>query len=260
LEDLIPRSKRQSLDLRNGHESSFSYDGCSDGIALFHGIPKKDKDELTQWLHGIKTIKYERGEKVVHEGMPAFGLHLICHGRVKIVQSTDTQQKLIVKIVCPGQMFGEESLLGDHLYTYSAEAMDTCYSKFLRQEELEKIITRFPILKENFSKKLALEIKALQLKLLELTHNSCKDKVARLLIMLGEAFGEHNDKGQLQINLNRIDLAQMAGISCATAIRTLAHFEARGWLDVHYHTITVIDPAALESSTPLGVSTPQIVR
>lgn len=115
------------------------------------------------------------------------------------------------------------------------------------------MLTRYPNFREQFTHNLALEIKSLHSRLLEASFYSCKDKVARLLLTMAHAYGQNNNKGQLQLDLRRKDLAQMAGISVATAIRTLAHFEKRGWVHVRYHTITILDEVALRAyNSPLS--------
>jgi CRP-like cAMP-binding protein len=78
------------------------------------------------------------------------------------MKSSNTQKELILKIVCTGEMFGEEGPTGNQIYSYYAEALETTHSSFLGREALGRMIERFPVLKVNFTIKLALEVKALQ--------------------------------------------------------------------------------------------------
>jgi hypothetical protein len=76
------------------------------------------------------------------------------------------------------------------------------------------------------------------------------------LLTLGKEFGEHNESGQLAFDFHRLDLAQPAGIPIENAIRAVSHFEQRGWVNSHYHTITPVDPDELASlATSLGADT-----
>jgi CRP/FNR family transcriptional regulator len=106
------------------HATTFSCNGCRHCAELFSGIPAEDHGSLTQWLQESKTICYERGDKIVHIGMPAFGVYLVCNGVVKLVQQSDTHKEQIIKVVGPGEFLGEENLLGDQLFAYYAEAME----------------------------------------------------------------------------------------------------------------------------------------
>jgi len=225
-------------------------EGCNKCAMLLAELSNGDLGLLHQWLQNCNTIGYEKGDKIVQMNLPAFGVYLICKGRVKVVQTHDTHKEHIIKIVGPGEMFGEECVLGDKVYTYYAEALDQVKGKFIKQEELAELFERFPALTRRITQKLAMEVKALQQKLLELSFNSCKDKVARLMLAMGQAYGTRNGESRLQLDLPRADLAKMAGVSVETLIRTLAHFERRGWIEVRYHTITFLDEAALGAFAP----------
>ncbi len=108
----------------NLQDSTFSCHDCSKCTVLFDGIPTEDRGTVAQWLDEIKTVCYERGDKIVHVGMPVFGVYLICEGIVKLVQQSDTHKEQIIKVVGTGEFLGEENLLSDQLSTYYAEAME----------------------------------------------------------------------------------------------------------------------------------------
>lgn len=62
------------------------------------------------------------------------------------------------------------------------------------------------------------ELKAFQNKLAERSYASSKERLSRLILALD----------RLQLELSRAELAEMAGVSSKTAIRTLGELEARG--------------------------------
>ncbi len=68
-----------------------------------------------------------------------------------------------------------------------------------------------------------------------------------MLLKMGNKYGQHDKSGQLQMDLRRKDLAQLAGTTVSTTIRALAQFEKYGWINVNYHTITFLDEGALQS-------------
>jgi len=84
--------------------------------------------------------------------------------------------------------------------------------------------------------KLSLEMKAFQFKLSERSYNGSKERLARLILKLGES----------GIELSRTELAEMAGVSSKTAIRTLGELEERGVIAVDDRKLTVLDPESLE--------------
>ena len=80
-------------------------------------------------------------------------------------------------------------------------------------------------------KKLSEEIKAFQDKLAERSYASSKERLARLILCLGES----------GIELSRAELSEMAGVSSKTAIRTLSEFEERGIISVENRKIQICD-------------------
>jgi len=232
---------------------------CPKCAALFDGLSEGKRAWVNDWLQQLPQVKYAAGEKIIREHLPAFGLYLVCKGRVKVVQHKDgpldvqhKDKEQIFKFVGPGEMLGEESLFGDGLYAYYAEAVEPVEARFIHQSQLDALLQHCPTLLRRLTQKLALEVKALQGRLMESSFYSCKEKIARILLSLTGAYGTQDAPRQL--DLTRADLAKMCGISVETAIRTLSDFESRGWIGVHYHTITLHRPEQLEKlANPLKV-------
>jgi CRP-like cAMP-binding protein len=81
-----------------------------------------------------------------------------------------------------------------------------------------------------FFEHLSLELKAFQNKLAERSYASSKERLARLILALD----------RLGLELSRAELAEMAGVSSKTAIRTLSELESRGIISVDNRRINVI--------------------
>jgi len=85
--------------------------------------------------------------------------------------------------------------------------------------------------------KLSEELKAFQCKLAERSYNGSKERLARIILALGES----------GVELSRTELAEMAGVSSKTAIRTLGELEERGIIAVDERKVTVLDPKSLQN-------------
>jgi CRP-like cAMP-binding protein len=72
-------------------------------------------------------------------------------------------------------------------------------------------------------------LKSSQKKIRHLTTLSVKNRIAHILVMLSEKFGEQTAHGLLlQLPLSRKDLADMAGTSTETASRIMSRFQEDG--------------------------------
>ncbi len=230
-------------------------EGCPRGCSvLFDGLAAADRRWVASWLGAIPSVSYEDGEKLIYEGMPAFGIFLVCAGRVKVIQDHAGRDQ-VVKLASAGELLGEAHWLGDRVYTVSAKALGRVEAKFVEEHQFDALLARCPALWACLLGKLARELKALQERLLEASFGTCREKVARLLLAWSGAFGRA-DGDERSITLSRADLAGFAGVSVETAIRTLSAFERAGWVRVEYHTVTLLDPGALAAvARPLSVRT-----
>ncbi|HEY5596514.1 MAG TPA: Crp/Fnr family transcriptional regulator [Candidatus Bipolaricaulota bacterium] len=228
---------------------------CSAGCTtLLSGLTKSQRQWVSHWLCGLPTIQYGANERIIHEGLPALGLYLVCNGRVKFIQRGSGQKKQIIKLVGPGEILGEEGLFGDGVYSFYAKAMEPVEVKFISKAQFDELVQHCPQFLRRLMQKIALELKALHKRILEQSFNSCKERVARLLLVLSQKYGRMDERGYLQVDLLRADLAKMVGTSVETAIRELSYFESKGWIQVSYHTITMINPDGLLTiGKPLGV-------
>lgn len=179
----------------------------------------------------LRPITYGKGELIFQEGAPAFGLYIICKGRVKLVKHSMNGKRRILKLIGPGEVLGEESLFGDGVYAAYAKTLEETRARFIGKADFLPFIVRYPSVALKIIEKLARELKGFQSKLMETSYESCKGKVARLLLSIGESYGvEEQGRLILGLELSRADLAAMVGISTETAIRILSELQEEGLL------------------------------
>jgi CRP/FNR family transcriptional regulator len=184
----------------------------------------------------VRRIKYGAGEIVYQEGAPAFGFYLVFEGRVKIVKRTLGGKKQILKIVGPGESIGETTLFDKGVHIAYAKTLVPTEVGFIERGDFFEFLERHPAVVFRMFEKLSEELKAFQCKLAERSYSGSKERLARIILELGES----------GIELSRTELAEMAGVSSKTAIRTLGELEDRGVIAVNDRAITVLDPESLQ--------------
>ncbi|MGQ9477579.1 MAG: Crp/Fnr family transcriptional regulator [Candidatus Bipolaricaulia bacterium] len=193
--------------------------------------------ELEELAGLIKRIKYRAEEIIFQEGAPAFGFYLIFSGRVKLVKRTLGGKKQILKIVGPGGIIGKTTLFDKGVHIAYAKTLEDSEVGFIeRGDFFDFLIRHTPVIFRLFEH-LATELKALQCKLAERSYNGSKERLARLILAVGES----------GVELSRTELAEIAGVSSKTAIRTLGELEERGFIAVDERKITILDKKSLES-------------
>jgi CRP-like cAMP-binding protein len=186
----------------------------------------KDK-ELEKLREAVRTINYGRGEIIFQEGAPAFGFYLIFEGMVKRSMRAKSQ---ILKIAGPGEVIGETTLFDKGSHNAYAKTLDPVCVGFLERGDFFYFLERHPKTIFRLYEKLSEELKAFQNKLAERSYSSSKERLARLILHLGKS----------GVELSRAELAEMAGVSSKTAIRTLSELESRGIIAIESRRIKIL--------------------
>ncbi len=220
-------------------------EGCPGCSWIFTGLEAKGQQELQRLM---RSVEYGADEAIFHEGTPAFGFFIICSGKAKLIKQGPAGKRQILKIVGPGELLGEENLFEGGTHTASARTLEPTRARFIKREDFLDFLKRHPDIALQLAEKVARELQGFQAKLIETAYESCRARLARLLLALAEKYGE--------TRISRTDLAEMAGISTETAIRTLGEFEERGLILLRRRKIAIVDRAGLEElATPRRVET-----
>ncbi|HXQ22040.1 MAG TPA: Crp/Fnr family transcriptional regulator, partial [Candidatus Acidoferrales bacterium] len=147
------------------------------------------------------TAIYRRRQVIFHEGTPASGLYILCHGAVKLYQSDRFGRDHILDIAVPGDVLGELPLDPTETYSVSAEALADSQLCYLPRERLVPFIQTHPMtgvrLIEAFSK----AVSAARKKVRALALKRAENRLAELLIQLARAAGEPMKNGATRLRL-----------------------------------------------------------
>jgi len=192
-------------------------------------------------------MRLAAGETIFHEGLPAFGLYIICQGKVKLAKHPRGGHAQILKLLGPGEILGEKTLFDQETYTSFAKTLEPSQLVFIPRDEFMAFIKDHPEVAIRLIEKLARELKACGEKLVELTCRSAKERVARLIWEFARAYGVKTEEGiDVGVELPRAELAEMAGVSKETAIRILSELKDRGIISLPGRRIVVTDLEKLQ--------------
>lgn len=89
-------------------------------VALFDQL---DEQELGKVTAGTTEQHVRRGEAIFHRGEPCNGFHIMVYGQVKLVVVSPAGAEKVVRLLGPGESFGEALLFLDKPYILSAIAL-----------------------------------------------------------------------------------------------------------------------------------------
>lgn len=211
---------------------------------IFDTLNEEGQRELAEL---VRPIEYGKDEVIFQEGEPAFGLYIICHGRVKLAKRSTKGKKQILKLLGPGEVLGEKTMFDQEVYTAYAKTLEPTKLYFIERAAFLDFLRRHSVVALNLIEKLARELKGFQSRLLEVSYEGSIERLARLLLTVVESCGvPEGDRLYLGLELSRAELAEMAGISTETAIRTLSRLKERGLIEIEGHKIYIRDREGLE--------------
>lgn len=202
-------------------------------IKIFSDLDEQSLSELQQ---EVKSINYGPEEIIFQEGAPSFGFYLIHDGLVKLVKRTLRGKKQILKLAGPGEYIGETTLFDKGTHIAFAKTLTDVEVGFIERGNFFYFLEKHPEIVFRFFAKMSEELKAFQSKLAERSYNSSKERLARFILRLGRE----------GIELSRSELAELAGVSSKTAIRTLGELEDRGFIKMRDRKIDILDEESIE--------------
>ena len=189
----------------------------------------------------MRPMEFEPGAVVFREGIPAFGMYIVCRGKVKLAKRTRAGHSQILKLLGPGEILGEKTMFDQETYSCYAKTLEPSLLVFIPREGFLHFLRRHPAVALRLIEKLAHESKVFGDRLVEITSRSARERVARSLVELAQAFGEETgEEWDIGVELPRAELAEMAGVSTETAIRALSEFKDRGLISLPGRRIVIL--------------------
>jgi len=182
---------------------------------------------LKEWLPTIgsnrKTILFKKGESIFSEGDNVTGMYFLLSGAVKLYKKWGDDKELIVRFAKKGDIFGHRGLVEKAVYPISAIALETLTVCFI---EIDFFIASLKVNNEyslQLIRYLSAELEESENDMKNLAHMTVKGRVAFTLLKLEQQFGK-TDKGNINIQISRQDIASFAGTTYETVFRTMDVF------------------------------------
>ncbi|MGB6102884.1 MAG: Crp/Fnr family transcriptional regulator [Pusillimonas sp.] len=89
-------------------------------LPLFNELSAHELDILAT---GTTEVQLARGEMVFHRGDPCVGFHTVVYGQIKLMFVSPMGGEKVVRLIGPGDSFGEALMFLDKAYIVSAQAL-----------------------------------------------------------------------------------------------------------------------------------------
>ncbi len=216
-------------------------EGCK--TSVFSSLPP----EILNLMSAEKThAVYKKGQVIFYEGNLPHGVFCIFSGKVKIHKLGDDGREQIVRFAKAGNVLGYRAMLSDEHYYASATALEDSTVCFFPKTVYMNALKGNPDLALQTIRLLAADLRSAEMMVTNMARKQVKERIADALIMLKEYYGTEDDQQTINASLTREVIANIAGTSTETTIRTLAALQREKVLGLVGKKIRIVDQHKLE--------------
>lgn len=193
-----------------GHPASMGTDAAPDRAVSWTLLASLDEHSRAEVLSRCRRRNFERGELLCRQGDPGESMHLIETGRLSVSASLPSGDRVTLRILGPGECFGELALVGPFTSrTAEVRAMEPSSTLVLRRAAFEALLAQDHSLERALLLLLAERVDQLSTALLEGLFVGLDRRVERRLVELaGRGSG---GEGTVVLLLTQAQLADLAG-------------------------------------------------
>jgi CRP/FNR family transcriptional regulator len=218
-------------------------------LPLLADLPEPD---LSLLASQIRVDQFEREAAIFYQGDACDRVWLLRQGRVKIVYHEVDGREVILEMISPGEVFGGAVLfLPQHPAT--AKAMEDSETISFSSDSYSQFLFTYPQITLKIIRLLGARLHSM-MGLQILAGERVERRMAHIILKLANRVGRTEPDGILiTIPLSRQDLADMAGTTLETAIRTMSRFRSQGIIETRrggYLMITDVEMLRQQAQPP----------
>lgn len=214
-------------------------------VREFSSLKALNKDELLQIADCKTSFTIKKGEPIFAEGEAVNGIYCIKEGVCKLSKLSANGKDQIVKLVKPGELLGQRSMISDEPANLSAIALEDMQVCFIPKTEILGLFDKNNQFSMNVMKSICGDLKGADDQMISMAQKNVKSRLAETLLSLETNFGKNPD-ASLHIQLSREELSGMIGTATESCIRLLSEFKKLGYIELEGKKITIKDHTNLK--------------
>lgn len=193
---------------------------------------------------------YDPGEIIYLDGSPATRLYVVADGNIKLMRHTLSGKDVLLDILKQGEFFGGLTHARDETYSETAHAHTPVCTLSIDGGDFRRLLSEYPDVALRVMDIVAERLQASQEMVRLLSVASVEQRLAHVLLRLGDKLGEEDDVGLLiQMPLGRGDLAELTGTTTETASRVMSRFQKDGLIQTGRQWVAIKEKSGLAALT-----------
>jgi len=206
------------------------------------------KDEMLLVDKNRTELTYRKGEILCKQGTFISSLIFVKKGFVKVFLENG-DDPTILSVVKAGSFIGLQSLYGENIFHYSAEAMTDTEICLTDINTFRKLILE----NSKFAKEIIVILNQDLLKsynrLFSLTQKHINGRFAEILLFMSDTLYEANP---FKLTISRKDMAELISTSPESVSRLMSEFKDQKIIKAKGHLIEILDRQRLETISKRG--------
>lgn len=222
---------------------------CASIVPIFKSLTYNELQKVNDL---IKKKDFPKNSILFSEGDTAEHLYILRSGRVKLYEMSEDGRQQIIRLLEPGDFFGELALFMEKQhYILNAETLEDTGICLLAREDFKKLIHKNPEISLGVMHALTERLAYSEKFISSLTLKTIEQRLVSWLLAMAEKEGVLTSKGtRLNINLPRHELASLFGTTRETISRKFSKLQAEGLIAINgQKQILILDKEELISLT-----------
>lgn len=195
-----------------------NHKSCMAQVPMFSNLTASEIDDI---IMIARHKNFEKGDTIINAGEELNSLMVVFKGRVKNLRYSEDGKEQVIRILSPGDFFGELALFHNKISSSTTIATEPSTICVVNSDKLKELMSHNSTMMFKMMKELSKRIINLEARLEYNSLSSAIGKLARMLIEL--------KKGDLVLlPSTKSDLASQLGISSETFSRKLRELESMG--------------------------------
>jgi CRP/FNR family transcriptional regulator len=225
-------------------------------VNIFWKIPMfefLEAEELDRLYSLCSRERFTKGDYIFLECDQPRSLYILVKGEVKLLKQADDGREMIVEMIYPGEIFGEEAIFDGQPYPLTAQALEDVEVLSISRADFFSFLRDNPDLALEIITELGSRLRQAQNTIRALAMERVEWRIARVLLMLARKAGVAGKGGvSIELPLTRQDIADMAATTVETTIRVLSNLKKLGLVETEKGKIILRDRAKLEEMVSEG--------
>ncbi|MFV0460019.1 MAG: Crp/Fnr family transcriptional regulator [Actinomycetales bacterium] len=211
----------------------------------FHLFQDLHESEVAAIGEAAPMRRLLAGQLIYSPGQPAEVLFILKAGRIRLFQVGQDGRTVTLGFVVPGEIFGEMSMLGQHLEHTFAEADEDCLVCVMGRRDVERLLLADSRIATRVAEHLGRRVAELERRLGESVLLSAPDRIVATVLRMSA--------GGRAIRVTHEQLAELVGSTRETTTKVLGELSDRGLVALRRGRIVVLDQDSLAALAGSGL-------